>query len=118
MKTLTILFLLAACSTFSHAQSTPELKANAYDRYEQADKTMNAAYKQLMAILNEEGKKRLRASQRSWIAFRDTQADFDCHHFAGAKFEGLERTGSLQLLTEARTKRLLADFMRFRKINQ
>lgn len=118
MKSLAVFFVLVIGNTLSHAQSTPELKAQAYDRYEKADKSMNAAYKQLLASLNEEGQKRLRASQRTWIAFRDAQAAFDCHHFAGGKFEGLERTGSMHLLTEARTKRLLADYARFKKINR
>ncbi len=66
--------------------------------------------------LNEVGQKRLKISQRAWITFRDAQADFDCHHFDGGSFEGLERIGSLDQLTQARTKRLLADYKRFKEI--
>lgn len=120
MKTLALiaLFIFPALVPFStcNAQSTSELKAQAYARYEKADKAMNVVYKKLLSSLNEEGQKRLKIFQRAWIAFRDAQADFDCHHFDGGKYEGLERIGSLDQQTQARTKRLLADYKRFKEI--
>ncbi len=96
------------------AQTTAEMKYEVAAAYEQADKAMNAAYQKLMGVLNDEGKKRLRETQRAWIAFRDAQAGFDSHHFAGGTAEGLERLGSLNLLTRERTKRLIEDFERFK----
>jgi len=117
MKILALIFLLALPSTICQAQSMAELKAQAYAQYERSDKAMNIAYKKLLSVLNEEGKKRLRKAQRAWVTFRDAQAEFDCHHFAGGTAEGLERIGSLNLLTQARTKRLLEDYKRFKDIN-
>lgn len=96
------------------AQSTAEMKFEAAEAFERSDKAMNAAYQKLMSVLNDEGRKRLKDAQRAWIAFRDAQAGFDSHHFAGGTAEGLERLGSLDQLTRERTKRLLADFERFK----
>lgn len=120
MKTLAFIALVIfpALLPFSvcNAQSNSELKAQANARYEKADKEMNAAYKQLMSILSKEGKAHLKVSQRAWNMFRDAQAAFDSHHLAGGTAQGLERTGSLHLLTQARTKRLLANYKRFKEI--
>ncbi|MEJ6570460.1 MAG: DUF1311 domain-containing protein [Akkermansiaceae bacterium] len=116
MKTFALLLLITFFSTLCNAQTNSELKAQAYARHEKADKAMNTAYKALLSSLNEVGQKRLKISQRAWITFRDAQADFDCHHFDGGSFEGLERIGSLDQLTQARTKRLLADYKRFKEI--
>ena len=111
----TVLFLTYGFLTVaSPAQTNAEMKQQAARTYEQADKEMNTAYKKLIGILNDEGRKRLREAQRAWIAYRDAQAGFDSHHFAGGTAEGLERTGSLNLITRERTKRLIADYLRFK----
>lgn len=109
---LTVFLLSLAPAAFS--QATVELKEEASQTFEQSDKAMNAAYAQLMGVLNEEGKKRLKEAQRAWIAYRDAQAGFDSHHLAGGTMEGLERTGALNMLTQERTKRLREDFARFK----
>lgn len=115
MKLVVSLLLIGFSPVLCHAQTTtPELKAAAAQEFEKSDKAMNAAYQQLLKILNDEGKKRLREAQRAWVVFRDKQAEFDCHHLAGGTMEGLEYTGSLNLLTQERTKRLKEDYTRFR----
>lgn len=114
MKLPALLITLALTPVIAGAQSTAEMKQDAGTRFDQADKAMNAAYQQLMKILNEEGRKRLRETQRAWITYRDAQAGFDSHHFVGGTAEGLERTGSLELLTRERTKRLIEDYHRFK----
>jgi uncharacterized protein YecT (DUF1311 family) len=115
MKLVVSLLLIGFSPVICHAQTTtPELKAAAAQEFEKSDKAMNAAYQQLLKILNDEGKKRLREAQRAWVVFRDKQAEFDCHHLAGGTMEGLEYTGSLNLLTQERTKRLKEDYARFK----
>ena len=109
-----VLLVLVAGAASGFSQTTGEMKADASRAYQVSDKAMNEAYKQLMAVLNEEGKTRLKAAQRAWITYRDAQASFDSHHLAGGTMEGLEYTGSLNMLTEARTKRLREDLARFR----
>jgi uncharacterized protein YecT (DUF1311 family) len=75
---------------------------------------MNIAYQKLLAILDDEGKSTLRDAQRAWLTWRDAQAEFDSHQFGRGKLRPLERNGSLQLSTEARTARLLEDYKRFK----
>ena len=113
MKTIPVLLFLVAGSLSGFSQTTGEMKADASRAYDVSDKAMNEAYKQLMAVLNEEGKTRLKAAQRAWIAYRDAQASFDSHHLAGGTMEGLEYIGSLDMLTKERTKRLREDLERF-----
>jgi uncharacterized protein YecT (DUF1311 family) len=115
MKVTSMLCLLAFSPLAVHAQSNAEMKEEAGSILDKSDKAMNKAYQQLLSILEDEGKKRLRETQRAWLAYRDAQAGFDSHHMAGGTGEGLERLGSLNLLTEERTKRLQEDYKRFKE---
>lgn len=114
MKKTAVLMIALALAPLSFSQTTGELKQDAARAYAVSDKAMNEAYTQLMAVLNEEGKTRLKTAQRAWIAYRDAQASFDCHHLAGGTMEGLEQTGALNMLTQERTKRLREDCERFK----
>jgi len=116
MKLPSLLILLALAPLAAHAQTNAEMNEQAGGYLEKSDKAMNEAYQKLLGILNDEGKKRLRESQRAWIAFRDAQAGFDAHHMAGGTGETLERLGSLNELTKERTKRLQEDFARFKEL--
>jgi len=117
MKTLPVVVWLALIPfSIASAQTTVEMKEQAAASLDKSDKAMNAAYQQLLKILNDEGKKRLRETQRAWVTFRDAQAGFDSHHLAGGTLEGLEHLGSLDLLTQERTKRLVEDYKRFKDL--
>lgn len=116
MKLPVFLFFLTATPLITQAQTNLEMKEQSGEALEKSDKGMNQAYEQLLKILNEEGKKRLRESQRAWLVYRDAQAAFDCHHMAGGTGEELERLGSLNLLTQERTKRLQEDYKRFKEL--
>ena len=115
-KILSVILLCAAAPVAVLAQTNAEMKEEAAELLEESDKAMNAAYQQLLKILGDEGKKRLRDSQRAWLTFRDAQAGFDSHPMAGGTGEGLERLGSLNQLTEERTKRLKEDYNRFKQL--
>ncbi|WP_435892823.1 lysozyme inhibitor LprI family protein [Oceaniferula spumae] len=117
MKPLILSICLLSTAAICNAQSNPELKQNAYEQYQNSDKAMNIAYQKLMSVLTEDGKKKLRLSQRAWVAFRDAEADFDSHHFGEGKFGALERLGSMNLRTQERTRKLLEDHKRFKEIN-
>ena len=114
MRTLLLFLLIAILPITASAQSTVEMKEEAGQALEKSDKAMNVAYQQLMKVLEDEGKTRLREAQRAWVAFRDTQASFDSHALAGGTMEGLEYMGSLKILTDERTKRLKEDYDRFK----
>ena len=106
--------ILRPTTVFS--QTTLQMKQQAGKEFDKADAELNKAYKKLLNSLGEEGKKRLVAAQKAWIAFRDAQAKFDCHHLDGGTLEGLEEIGSMTMLTEERTKRLLEDYKRFKEM--
>jgi len=114
MKMLAFLMFVLAVSPATFAQSTADMKDDASTEHGVSDKAMNIAYANLMTVLNEEGKKRLKEAQRAWIAYRDAQAGFDSHHLSGGTMEGLEQIGALNLLTQERTKRLVEDCARFK----
>jgi uncharacterized protein YecT (DUF1311 family) len=116
--TTAVLLLVASVPPVGHcAEKRPptnhELTEMAFDEFAEADKKMNAAYQQLLGILDETGKRTLRESQRKWLAWRDAQAEFDSHHLEGGKLRAMERNGSLRQTTETRTAQLLADYKRF-----
>lgn len=113
MKIIPILVMLGGSTLVMQAQTTVEMKEQAAQTLEKSDKAMNDAYQQLLKILTDEGKVRLEKAQKAWLAYREAQAGFDCHHLAGGTAEGIERLGSLDQLTRERTKQLAADFKRF-----
>jgi uncharacterized protein YecT (DUF1311 family) len=98
------------------AQSSRQLVDEQIAKFEEADKEMNAAYQRLLDILNENGKSMLRQAQRTWLAWRDAQAEFDSHHLAGGNLRPLERYGSRTQTTEARTAKLREDYKRFKEM--
>lgn len=113
---LTVLFPSAANSAEKRGPlMTGELIQLAYDDFNAADAKMNIAYQQLLAILDEHGKATLKEAQRKWLAWRDAQAEFDCHHLEGGKLQRMERGGSLANTTKTRTAQLLADYKRFKE---
>jgi uncharacterized protein YecT (DUF1311 family) len=51
------------------------------------DKLLNQNYKKLLSLLSDEGKVKLRESQRKWIEFRDKELEFS-HELYGSELEG------------------------------
>ena len=118
MKLSHLIVPLLVLSGFVPCLSAPQTNRELIDgeiaMFEAADKKMNAAYQKLLGVLEDEGKTTLREAQRAWLTWRDAQAEFDSHQFAGGKLRPLERWGSLIHSTEARTTRLLDDYKRFK----
>ena len=77
------------------------------DEFQKADARLNATYKKLLAKLDAEGKKKLIAAERTWVAYRDAQADFDADAAArGGSMAPLEYNETCIELTEERIKQL------------
>ena len=49
--------------------------------FEKVDRQLNDTYKKLLARLDNEGKTKLQASQRAWVAFRDADIALVVHHY-------------------------------------
>ena len=51
----------------------------ASDALDAAEIELNQIYRRALAALDEDGKKRLRTAQRSWLTFRDAEAGLERH---------------------------------------
>ena len=98
-----------AMTNFAGAQSQHEMNRQAEADFEKADAELNRVYKKTLSDLDAEGQKKLKAAQRAWIAFRDTQAEFDADSEArGGSMYPMIYYGGLARLTRERIKQLRA----------
>lgn len=101
-----LVFLISA--NFLGAQSQQEMNRQAEGDAAAADKKLNAAYKKVMADLDEEGQALLKASQRAWLAYRDAEAARVADEMRGGSAAPLLYAGTVARLTKERTKILTA----------
>ena len=93
----------------NNAMSQSEMNICADRDYQKADKALNAAYADLLAVLSEPGfKSKLRAAQRSWIAFRDNECVFETADNEGGSIHPMVYSGCLTRLTKERSKAIAA----------
>ena len=75
--------------------------------YQVADKKLNAVYAKITAALGDENyKTKLKAAERAWMAYRDTECVFETAENEGGSIYPMEYSGCLTKLTNARTKQL------------
>jgi uncharacterized protein YecT (DUF1311 family) len=88
------------------AQSQHEMNQQAYDAFEKADKELNQIYAKVQAKLDKEGKEKLKAAQRAWVAFRDAQAELDADIMRGGSAAPMLSAGSKTQSTRKRVEEL------------
>jgi uncharacterized protein YecT (DUF1311 family) len=76
--------------------------------YRQADAELNDTYRQIMAVLRDAEKVKLRSAQRAWISYRDLACEAEAEPFRGRSGGGIARTACLEAATRARTSFLRA----------
>jgi uncharacterized protein YecT (DUF1311 family) len=103
---LLITFLLPLSS--AHAQTQGQMNQEAAAEFKKADAQLNKIYPQVLAKLDAEGKEKLKAAQRAWVAFRDAQAELDADTARGGTMAPLLRATSLTQTTEDRITQLKA----------
>jgi uncharacterized protein YecT (DUF1311 family) len=86
--------------------TTAGMRSCENQRYEQAQKALDAAYAELMTQLDSTGKAKLRAAQSAWLQFRQADADFEASRAAGGTLAPLIRITVMADLTEARAVEL------------
>src|SRR4051812_11118953 len=106
MKRLVVLLAALALSGVAPAQTQYELNDAADKAYHAADDALNASYKNLLAELDDQGKKKLQVAQRAWIAFRDAECESQSDRFRNGSIQPLIYADCAKLLTEARTAEL------------
>jgi uncharacterized protein YecT (DUF1311 family) len=108
---LLIAALVAFPTSHANAQSQAEMNRQAAKDFHKADAELNSTYAALMAKLPDaESKRKLKESQRAWIAFRDAEAAFAADQFRGGSAAPVLRWTSMTETTEQRIKQLKADF--------
>jgi len=68
-----------------------------------ADAVLNKVYKQLLTVLDDREKNLLITAQRNWIAFRDTECEFEARYTGSGTDAAMNYPATAQRLTEART---------------
>ncbi|MES2708247.1 MAG: lysozyme inhibitor LprI family protein [Verrucomicrobiota bacterium] len=100
---------LSVSPSTSDAESQVEMKQQAAEAFEKADKKLNEVYRELSAKIDSESLAKLKTAQRAWVEFRDAETDFQGDLAArGGTIMSLIRSIKLKELTEERTKSLQA----------
>ena len=97
-----LMFIASAQSApdCNQPQTTADMRDCAAINLDQSDHQLNAVYGKLMKKLDDEGQRKLKESQRSWIKFRDLNATF---------LADLNRGGTMEPLTYITTKAEMTD---------
>ncbi|WP_035608426.1 lysozyme inhibitor LprI family protein [Haloferula sp. BvORR071] len=99
--------LLAGTIAPSSAQTQQEMNAEAVAAFTKADKELNEVYAKVLDVLDDEAKEKLKRSQRAWVLFRDSEADFRADAEArGGSMWPLVHEGIRASLTQERVKAL------------
>jgi uncharacterized protein YecT (DUF1311 family) len=108
---LLIAALVAFPTSHANAQSQAEMNRQAAKDFEKADAELNSTYAALMAKLPDaDSKRKLKESQRAWIAFRDAEAAFAADQVRGGSAAPVLRWTSVTQTTEQRIKQFKTDF--------
>jgi uncharacterized protein YecT (DUF1311 family) len=108
---LLIAALVAFSTSHANAQTQAEMNRQTAKDFQKVDAKLNSTYAALMAKLpGAESKRKLKESQRAWIAFRDAEAAFAADQFRGGSAAPVLRWTSMTETTEQRIKQLKADF--------
>lgn len=111
---LAALLTLFALAPLAHAAEVDCKNANtqtdmnicATQDFKHSDTLLNQAYKLKMSQLNADQQKKLKVAQRSWIAFRDSDCDFQSSGVEGGSVQPMVYAQCLQAKTEQRTAEL------------
>ena len=97
----------AAKDPCANATTQAEMNDCQGKEYKKADAELNAAYKQLMSKLDDDGERAaLKAAQLAWIKFRDADCEYEAYLNKGGTIYPLVYGGCLTAVTQARTRQL------------
>jgi uncharacterized protein YecT (DUF1311 family) len=97
--------MVVSCNA-AYSQSQPEMNEKFQADFEKADARLNAVYKKTLATLDAEGKKKLVAAERAWVAYRDAEAAFEADSERGGSMAPLIYSQTCLELTVARIEQL------------
>ena len=97
---------LAMAKDCSRLNTQTDMNLCEGDNFKQADIQLNAVYAKLMKKISAAGQIKLREAQKSWIAYRDAQCDFETLGTIDGSIHSMVAAQCLADLTEQQTKRL------------
>jgi uncharacterized protein YecT (DUF1311 family) len=86
--------------------SQAEASGCARREYEAADAELNRVYNRLASALDAEEKALLKASELSWIKYRDSDCEFESSQYKGGTMRPMIESFCLARVTRARTAEL------------
>ncbi|MBD2451819.1 lysozyme inhibitor LprI family protein [Nostoc sp. FACHB-152] len=91
----------------NEAQTQLEINNCAHLSYQNADKKLNRAYKQLLPKLSKSRQQKLIAAQLAWIKFRDASCEFERSQYEGGSIAPTIYSTCLEAVTKQRTQQLV-----------
>ena len=88
------------------AQSQMEMNRQAEIEFEKADAELNAVYKKTLSGLDSIGKKKLQASEKAWLVYRDAEAAMQADEERGGSMAPMIYAEAETELTRQRIKAL------------
>ncbi len=104
----TLLATPALALECQNAQTQADMDQCAGQDLAKADSALNAAYQSLLAKLTPAGDTSLRTAEKSWLAYRDNQCNFETLGSAGGSIRPTLQAACRTELTQAQTARLHA----------
>ena len=89
-----------------NALSQNDMNFCADQDFQKADKALNAAYRKVMADMDDATKTKLKIAQRAWVTFRDAECDYESMSEAGGSMQPMIYSTCQARLTKVRTKEL------------
>ena len=108
IRVVTALLMLFIPVTHIHAQTQPEMNAQARADFKQTDAELNKTYQSVLAKLSTAEKQKLKQAQRAWIASRDAEAARAAKEAEGGSMAPTLRYEKMAELTQERTNELKA----------
>ncbi|MBV9926872.1 MAG: DUF1311 domain-containing protein [Acidobacteria bacterium] len=87
-------------------QSQYEMNVCADRAYKAADAVLNGVYNQLAAKLEEKERAKLKATEVSWLKYRDDNCDYESSLYEGGSMRPLIYSSCMERMTKARTAEL------------
>lgn len=101
-----LLFFTINVAYSSDELTQSQLNQAVLQNYKSSDFMLNKAYAQLIEVLDKERQEKLKISQKTWIKFRDLDAELISSKYTGGSISPLVHTQALINLTEQRTAEL------------
>ena len=87
--------------------TTVDMREDALMEFNKADSRLNLVYRKLLSRLTDKNQQvKLRNSQRAWLKYRDSFAEFEASFYEGGSIQIQFHTSFLAKMTESRVREL------------